>query len=239
MTRPTPSTSTARRSAPAPERGATASTVAGLLLVLPSVSYAGKMSVQFDFSGSSLSILGGFINVPPDGAIIAGSGQIDVGAAGIATPGGGAAALKNLSLAGTLNKSGFGVIITGVVAATQPGTATGALSGGLGNLAFNPFLVNFTGFANCINTGTGTGCTILGLPTTLTGPKTFSIPSLAVANLGTVGNAVVNSPCRFLATIPPAGRRGLERTGCAGGRPPVLAAPWRLYPTPSAQAEHY
>lgn len=169
-----------------------------LLLLLPLCAQAGKITVDFDFSGSSVAILGGFINVPPDGVISSGSGQVEVGAAGIATPTGPAQAkLSNLTLAGTLNKSGFGVDITGAVGATQPGTAIGLISAGLGNLQFNPFVVNFTGFANCTNTGTGTGCTVLGLPTTFTGPKTFTITSLGVAGLASPGSAALNGTFTF------------------------------------------
>ncbi len=168
-----------------------------LLLLLPLSSQAGKITVQFDFTGSSVSLLGGFITVPPDGAILAGSGQLDVMGGGIANPAAGAASLQNVSLAGTLNKTGFGVNITGAFGATQPGTATGGLSAGLAHLTFNPFLMNFTGFANCANTGTGTGCTVLGLPATFTGPKTFTINSLAVSKLSTLGSAALSGTFTF------------------------------------------
>ena len=167
------------------------------LLIAPIGAHAGKITVDFDFTGSSVAILGGFINVPPDGTITSGSGQVAFGgAAGSATPGGPAPAqLSNLALGGTLAKTGFGVTITGAVGATQPGTANGQITAGLGNLNFNPFLMNFTGFANCA--GTGTNCTILGLPATFTGPKTFSIASLAVSNLASVGNAGLNGTFTF------------------------------------------
>jgi len=168
-----------------------------LLLLLPAASFAGTITVQFDFTGSSVAILGGFINVPPDGAINAGSGEIDVQGFSPVNPQPGAAALRNLSLAGTIAKTGFGVNITGAIGATQPGTASGTLSPGLANLSFNPFVLNFTGFANCANTGTGTGCTVLGLPATFTGPRTFTIPSLAVSNLATPGAAGLNGSFTF------------------------------------------
>ena len=180
-----------------PLRVARFSAIASLLLLLPSASHAGKITVQFDFTGSSVALLGGFITVPPDGAILAGSGQLDVKAGGIATPLAGAASLQNVSLAGTINKSGFGVNITGAFGATQPGTATGVLSNGKALLSFNPFLMNFTGFANCANTGTGTGCTVLGLPVTFTGPKTFTINSLAVSKLSTLGSAALSGTFTF------------------------------------------
>jgi hypothetical protein len=167
------------------------------LLLLPLASQAGTVTVEFDFTGSSVAILGGFIDVPPDGSISAGSGLLEVEAAGSATPSGGPARLSNLSLAGTLDKNGLGVNITGAIAATQPGTANGNLTAGLGSLSFNPFLMNFTGFANCSNTGPGSGCTVLGLPTTFTGPKTFTLTSLGVSSLASVGNAGLNGTFTF------------------------------------------
>ena len=163
-------------------------------LLVPGAGHAGKLSVQFDFGASSVAILGGFINVPPDGSINAGSGQIDFGANGISTAATGAAAVRSLALAGTIAKSGFGVNVTGAIGATQPSTGFGQLHAGLTSASFNPFLMNFTGFANCSG---GTGCTILGLPATFTGPKTVSIPGLAIANLNSIGNAMVNGSFTF------------------------------------------
>ena len=47
------------------------------LLLLPVAASAGKLTVQFDFGASSVAILGGFVNVPPDGSIQAASGELD------------------------------------------------------------------------------------------------------------------------------------------------------------------
>lgn len=168
--------------------------VALAALLLPAAGQAGKLTVEFDFGASHVAVLGGFVSVPPDGSINAASGAIDFGAVGTATAGAGAAALHDLALSGTFAKNSFGVNVNGAIGATQGSTGFGQLFAGLGNAAFNPFLMNFTGFANC--TG-GTGCGILGLPTTFTGPKTVSIPSLAVSNLNSVGNAMVNGSFTF------------------------------------------
>jgi hypothetical protein len=162
-------------------------------LLLPTAGQAGKLTVQFDFGASSVAVLGGFVSVPPDGTINAASGQIAFGAAGTATAGNGAATLNNFALAGTFAKSSFGVNVDGAIGASQGSTGFGNLQAGLTNAAFNPFLMNFTGFANC----TGTGCGVLGLPATFTGPKTVSIPSLAVANLNSIGNAMVSGTFTF------------------------------------------
>ena len=58
-----------------------------------------------------------------------------------------------------------------------------------------PFLLNFTGFANCA--ATGTQCTVLGLPATFTGPKIVSIPALSASNLSVVGSAALNGAFTF------------------------------------------
>ncbi|MGH0031434.1 MAG: PEP-CTERM sorting domain-containing protein [Myxococcota bacterium] len=164
-------------------------------LHLPVSAQAGKVTVEFDFGASSVAILGGFIDVPPDGAITQASGKIDFGATSPSGAGPGAATLRSLTLAGTFAKSQFGANVSGAVGATQPGSGFGQLLPGTSSATFNPFVMNFTGFANCA--GTGTQCTVLGLPATFTGPKTVSVPTLAVANLNSVGNAVVNGTFTF------------------------------------------
>jgi hypothetical protein len=164
--------------------------IALAMLLLPAAASAGKLTVDFDFSGSSVSILGGLIDVPPDGSIGAASGQIDFfGALGTATAQGGAAQIKNLALSGTFAKSTFGLDLSGAVGMTQGGVGAGGITGGLANASFNPFLIDLTGFANCAG---GTGCTVLGLPATFNGQKAVSIPALAVFNLNSIGNAMVS-----------------------------------------------
>jgi hypothetical protein len=168
-----------------------------LALLLPLSSQAAKIQVEFDLAGSSVSVLGGFIDIPPDGSVTSGSAQLEFQALGSATPIAGPAKFKNAQLAGTIAKSGLGVDITGAVGMTQPGTGNGNLTAGLSSASFNPFLVNFTGFANCANTGSGSGCTVLGLPTTFTGPKLVSLPSLGVGQLASVGNATLQGTFTF------------------------------------------
>ena len=167
----------------------------GALFLLPGTAQAGKLTVEFDFTGSSVAVLGGFVSIPPDGTITSASGTMDFNAQGLVTADPGGMKLKNLTLAGNFAKSDFGVNVNGAVGATQGSTGSGNLSIGLGNLVVDPFVMNFTGFANC--SGAGTACTILGLPATFTGPKTVSFPSLAMANLNSVGNAAVNGSFTF------------------------------------------
>jgi hypothetical protein len=169
--------------------------IAALVLLGPGAAHAGQLTVDFDFSGSSVAILGGFINIPPDGAITTASGQIVVQAPGLLTAQAGSARLANLALAGTFAKNSLGVNIAGAIGATQPASALGNLSTGLDHLVFNPFQMNFTGFASC--TSTGPGCGVLSLPATFTGPQVFTIASLAVGNLGIDGGAFLNGTFAF------------------------------------------
>lgn len=165
------------------------------LVLLASTARAGQLTVDFDFSGSSVAVLGGFITVPPDGSITSASGQLVLTAPGLLTAAAGPAQLANLALAGTIAKNSLGVNITGAIGATQPAVAAGSLSTGLDHLVFSPFQLNFTGFANC--TSTGPGCGVLGLPATFNESKTFTIASLAVGGLGINGGAFLNGTFDF------------------------------------------
>lgn len=159
----------------------------GIALACP--AFAEPIEIGFDFTGSSISILGGLIEVPPDGSISSGSGVLRLdGTGGVPVAGG--AQLKDLNLAGTFSKSTFGLNIDGSIAATQPAAAGGVLTAGLSSVNLpNPFVMNFSGFANC--TG-GTGCGVLSLPANLSGPQTFTIGAMPVANLASPGNAMLN-----------------------------------------------
>ena len=63
---------------------------------------ADQFVIQFDFSGSSLSMLGGIIQIPPDGSITSGSAELVVSALGLATPmPSGYVALRNFAASAT------------------------------------------------------------------------------------------------------------------------------------------
>jgi hypothetical protein len=154
--------------------------------------------IDFDFSGSSLSLLGGIVQIPPDGSITSGSAQLVVSAVGIATPiPGGFVALRNFSAAATVNAITFGNTITGNVVLNQvdPG-ASGNLTAGLANAFFaGPMQVSQGGVLNCV----GPSCDILSLPTTLTGTQLPNLGNMPIANLAAVGNALISGT--FAITI--------------------------------------
>ncbi|MGI9646542.1 MAG: hypothetical protein ACR2O6_14650, partial [Ilumatobacteraceae bacterium] len=77
-----------------------------LCLLLAAPASAGILTIQFDFVlNSSLTVLGGAINTPPDGAITSGSAQIKVEASSAtSTTLGGFAQLVSANLAGFVDK---------------------------------------------------------------------------------------------------------------------------------------
>lgn len=159
---------------------------------------ADQFGIQFDFSGSSLSLLGGLLQIPPDGSITSGSAQLVVSAVGLATPiPGGMVALNSFTAAATVNAVTFGNTITGNVALIQfaPGVP-GTLSAGLQNVLFAGAMhVTQNGVLNCA----GPSCGILSLPAALTGAQLVQLGSMPIANLAAVGNALISGT--FAITI--------------------------------------
>jgi hypothetical protein len=158
-----------------------------LSLFLAAGARAGIVTINFDFSGSSLSMLGGLVNIPPQGSIQSASGTVDVNAAGSATAIGGAAQLRNFQMAATVNAILFGNTITGNAGIVQLGGMAGNFAGGqLNPLA--PMQIQQSGFLGC----TGPSCAILSLPTTLNGTQALAIAALPIANINNIGNAFIS-----------------------------------------------
>jgi hypothetical protein len=151
---------------------------------------AGQILIDFDFGGSSLSVLGGLISIPPDGSITSASGVVQVKGNGLTTISAGFAKLENLTFAATVNANTLSVLVTGNAAANQPGTAPGQLTAGLTNILLpNPFLLNMTGTIQC----SGANCGLLGtFPINLTGPQAVTIGTLPIGNVGSLGLATIN-----------------------------------------------
>lgn len=156
-------------------------------------SQAGRIDIDFDFSGSSISILGGSVNIPPDGTITSASGQIGVPGSGLVTASSGAGArFRDLTLDATLDATlaTFGVTLTGGAQATQLGGGNGSLSAGLGNLVFGNMQLSLAVAINCM--GSTAVCSALSLPLATTGPQTLALGTIPISGLGTVGAGAVN-----------------------------------------------
>ena len=173
----------------------------GLLWLAVVVSLAGPvsaatLSVEFDFTGSTVTLLGGVVVVPPDGTITVGSGRITFLAdeftqQAIAGP----AQLADVGLALTLDANLLGQAhITGTVAGSQVGGASGSLNGALTQVSLlGPLQILYTGTVQCA----GSGCGAVGtFPVTLGTILTF-LGSFGVGNLASVGNATVNATLPF------------------------------------------
>jgi hypothetical protein len=207
-----------------------------ILIGTGSTAQAATINIDFDLSGSSISILGGVIDVPPDGQFTQATATLVVEGAGISTPqAGGQVTLWALRLKGTISADVLGqALITGNFdnnAANQP---VGTLSAGLANVAFPGSLV--MGMNNQLDCS-GVGCaSIANFPLSLTGPSTLStLGTIPIAGLGTSGAAtfaasfsvsisgytmlvslVGQEVFREYAQIPEPGTAGLVVMGLAG-----------------------
>lgn len=157
-----------------------------------SSSLAGALSIDFDFSQSSISILGGVIAVPPDGSVSASTATVTVSADGPTTPMTGAAALQNLGVTATIDANVLGqAAVTGSVSASQLGTAAGSLllTGGTGNASFPGFLLALNAAVNCA----GSGCAFIGtFPILSSSAHTFTA-ALPIANIAAPGQAAIDT----------------------------------------------
>ena len=161
-----------------------------VLCLLAGSARAGQISVQFDFRGSSVSLLGGLIQVPPDGSITSASGALVASGLGSAAPVAGPAAIQGFGMAATINALTFGNTITGNPSLTQLGGASGSLTAGLAQVLFaSPMHIALAGAINC----TGPSCAILSLPRALTGTQFLTLAAMPIANLASVGNALINA----------------------------------------------
>jgi hypothetical protein len=159
------------------------------LVALPAA--AGTLTIEFDFmSGSSLSILGGAINTPPDGTISAGSATIILEASSITSPTqGGSAELLNANLVGFFTKDIQGqAFVSGGFSFTQTTGANGTLTP-TDTITFSDALaVDIIANIFC----NGTECSALGLPVSESGSFLFPLQPLPVQNLGTAGSAAID-----------------------------------------------
>ena len=165
-----------------------------LTIAMPAQS--GTLSIDFDFTGSTVTLLGGVVTVPPDGSVTAGSGTIDFLADDLSQQAiSGAAQLDNASLAVSLNKDLLGLaLITGSINGAQSGSASGSLNAALTQVTLlSPLQVLYTGTVLC----TGTGCGGVGtFPVVLNTVLSF-LGGVGVGNLASTGNATLNATLPF------------------------------------------
>ncbi len=170
---------------------------AAMLLCLGSLGWAGParagfITIDFDFSGSTISILGGALVVPPEGSVTSASGNATVPGTAIDSAGPGGAQFAGLTLVGTINGTVPFATITGNFTAVQQGTAAGGLTGALSNVQINPpVFLDVDALIGC----TGALCSFFGLsmPVTVNSVQTILQQfTLGIGNINSVGAATVN-----------------------------------------------
>ena len=166
--------------------------VAVLLLTLgasPSAR-AATINIEFDLSGSSVSILGGIIDVPPDGQFTVANAELVVEGPGISTPQpGGQVTLWRLRLKGTISADILGqALVTGDFDNKALNQPVGTLSAGLANVAFpGPLSSDMNVNMDCSGIACGS---IASFPINIAGTHTFNpLGSLPVVGLQTPGSA--------------------------------------------------
>jgi hypothetical protein len=170
---------------------------AAILLLAAPPALAGTITIDFDLTGSGVALLGGILNIPPDGSITAASAQVTVQGSSAANPTAGAAQLGNLVVVATVNGTvGSAVLLTGGFSAAQIGGGAGSLSGGLANLNLATLTLNVNGLVNCI----GGLCTALGtFPVSAVSSASVltGLGSIGLGNLGTLSAASLNGVLSF------------------------------------------
>lgn len=153
-------------------------------------AHAETINIEFDLSGSSVSILGGIIDVPPDGQLTVATATLVVEGAGISTPqAGGQVTLWHLRLNGTIDADVLGqAAITGGFNTRAVNQPVGALSAGLANVAFPGALqVQVNAGLDCSGPACGS---LASFPVAIAGTQTMSpLGSIPVAGLATPGAA--------------------------------------------------
>ncbi len=167
-----------------------------LALTLSSEARADLVLIDFDFSGSTISALGGLIVIPPSGTINSASGTMRFsadGTTGLVGPG--QVNLTGLTLDVDVNAvlgSPPVATITGMVTGNQVAFANGTLSAALGQAVFggNMFL-SLDVLLNCTPTVI---CGGLGFPISIMGLQTLSnLGTIAVQSINNFGNAAVTA----------------------------------------------
>jgi hypothetical protein len=170
--------------------------LAALWIALSSApASAGEVTIQFDFTGSTISILGGILTIPPGGTITAASGSATFLGTGPTLISAGAARLEALDLAATINQNVLGqALVTGDILAQQlTGPTYGQLSAGLGSAVFANIVLNVDVDAACV----GIGCPFIGtFPINIAGNFTVANLNAVVGSLNTLSAATL------MATLP-------------------------------------
>jgi hypothetical protein len=166
------------------------------LMLAGGAARAGEVTIQFDFSGSTLSLLGGILSIPPGGTITAATGSATFLANAPTLISQGGARLEDLDLAATLDQNVLGQAhVTGDILGQQvPSAVGGQLSAGLSNVFFTNIVLNLDIDADCA----GVGCPFLAtFPLNIAGNFTAATVNAVVGNLNTLSAATLMGAIPF------------------------------------------
>jgi len=176
-----------------------------VLLLATSSAGAGTIEIEFDLTGSSVSLLGGMLEVPPDGQVTHAHVTLSVTGSDITTPAEGPAGVHHLDVDATIDGTvGNTVQITGAFVAEQSAGGTGSLASDLTTLSLTSLTLNLDGMLDC----TGSQCialgtfpvSVVGVPIQPSNLEPFVVHGLGFQGAGTLtatlpfelgGNAVV------------------------------------------------
>lgn len=152
---------------------------------------AGTITIDFDLTGSTVDILGGGVEIPPEGSIPAGSMSLTIQGSAIDSPLAGAAVLSAFDFDIVISGDILGNAITGTIYTSQTGTTAGSLNGALDTVSFASALVLAIDPANDTIDCSGPNCGSIGsFPVVVTTPQIASpLGSYAVSGLATPGAA--------------------------------------------------
>jgi hypothetical protein len=168
----------------------------GIAIASASSASAALVKIDFDFSASTIDILGGTIVVPPDGAVTAASGQIQVQGNSLTSIQSGAAQIRALDMAATISATVLAEAgVSGTLSAGKFAGGLGQLSAGLGVINLSvPLRLTLDATLGCSDlnvTNTLDGCGALGLPVTIQGVRELALTQLAIGNIATSGAATI------------------------------------------------
>lgn len=173
-----------------------ASAITGILLLLASPpAEAGSIRIDFDLTGSFVSLLGGILEIPPDGDITTATARITVTGSDLTSPDAGDVQLSNLQLAATIDGTvGESVLITGDFTASQIAGGKGSLANDLTTLSLVSLTLNLDGTIDCIGglcAALGTfPASVMNSPVEPSGLEAFAIEGLDTLGTGTLSGVL-------------------------------------------------
>jgi hypothetical protein len=162
------------------------SLLVALVLLVPCVSRAGTIFIDFQLPGSTVHALGGGLVVPPDGEVTGGTLTLAIPGSDVSTPSAGPAQLSALTLTADFAKTQLGVTLSGTFAFTQQGSAAGTLGPGLTSLELATLFAGLMVHVEC----SGALCGLFGtFPMDQSDSRGFASTPLALEDLSQPGMA--------------------------------------------------